>query len=96
MGMRYLFLLYGDGEMAPGARLCGVESATTVRLRSGRVLTTDGPIAASEGIAALSGYYLADCRDLDEALEAAVRLPAAASGAVEIRPVSSSEDVGGE
>lgn len=93
--MRYLFLLYGEGEPAPGARLCGAESATTVRLRGRRVLTTDGPVATAAE-PALSGYLVADCADLDEALEKAARMPAAASGAVEIRPVSRGDRYQGE
>lgn len=94
LDMLYLFLLYGDGEMSPGAPLCGTESSTTVRLRGGRMLTSDGPFRAES--AALGGYYVADCADLDEALERAAQLPAAASGAVEIRPVRVADQFGGE
>ena len=70
--------------MRPGIPLCAASSATTVRVRGGRTLTIDGPA----GNSALAGYRIVDCADLDEALEEAARLPAAASGAVEIRPLA--------
>jgi len=60
-------------------------TATTVRVRDGRTLTTDGPYAEVKEW--LGGYFLLDCRDLDEALELAARCPTAASGSVEVRPL---------
>ncbi len=60
-------------------------TATTVRVRDGQAITTDGPFAETRE--QLAGYYLLDCRDLDEALELAARCPLAAEGTIEVRPV---------
>jgi hypothetical protein len=63
-------------------------TATTVRARAGSVLVTDGPFAETKE--QLAGYYILDCKDLDEALEWASRIPTAcggSSGCVEVRPV---------
>ncbi len=60
-------------------------TATTVRVREGQVLTTDGPFAETKE--QLGGLYFLECKDLDEALEQAARIPAARHGFVEIRPV---------
>ena len=61
------------------------DTATTVRVRKGETLTTDGPFAETKE--QLGGFYLIDCGSLDEALEFAARIPAAERGAVEVRPV---------
>jgi hypothetical protein len=61
------------------------ETATTVRVRDGQTLSTDGPFA--ETAEWLGGYFIVDCRDLDEALELAARCPTAKAGSVEVRPV---------
>ena len=68
-----------------GEALYPVSSATTVRLREGKVLTTDGPFAETKE--QLGGYYLLKCKDLDEAITLAARIPAATDGSIEIRPV---------
>jgi hypothetical protein len=69
-----------------GAQLQPTETATTVRVRDGRTLTTDGPFAETKE--ALGGYYLLEAPDLDAAIELAARIPAARlGGAVEVRPV---------
>jgi hypothetical protein len=60
-------------------------AATTVREREGQTLTTDGPFAETKE--QLAGYYLIDCENLDEAIEAASRIPSVARGSVEIRPI---------
>ena len=63
-------------------------TTTTVRVQNGRVLLTDGPFAETKE--QLAGYYILDCRDLDEALEWAARIPTAcggAAGCVEVRPI---------
>jgi hypothetical protein len=62
-----------------------VATATTVRVRNGTTATTDGPFAETKE--QLGGYYLLDCKDLDEAIEYAGKIPSAAHGSVEIRPV---------
>ena len=73
------------GLLVASGRLHPVESATTVRVRDGETEITDGPFATTKEI--LGGYYLLDCRDLDEALKQAERLPIARFGSVEVRPV---------
>jgi hypothetical protein len=73
------------GLLLASGRLHPVPSATTVRVRDGNAEITDGPFAVTKEI--LVGYYLLDCRDLDEALELAARVPLARYGSVEVRPV---------
>jgi hypothetical protein len=73
------------GLLVANGRLHPAESATTVRVRDGETEMTDGPFATTKEI--LGGYYLLDCRDLDEALKQAARLPIARFGSVEVRPV---------
>ncbi len=60
-------------------------NATTVRVRDGKTVTTDGPFAETKEV--LGGFYVLDCKDLDEALEYARMIPDAQNGAVEVRPV---------
>ena len=60
-------------------------TATTVRVRDGRTLMTDGPFA--ETAEQLGGYYILDCKDLDEALELAAMIPSAKNGSIEVRPI---------
>src|SRR5262245_59852303 len=60
-------------------------SATTIRVRGGRTLATDGPFA--ELMEQIGGYYVLDCADLDEAMGWAATIPAARFGAIEIRPL---------
>ena len=67
-----------------GAALHPAETATTVRVRDGRTLVTDGPFADTKEI--LAGFYLVEAADLDAATEIAARIPAARHGSVEIRP----------
>ncbi len=66
------------------------ENATTVRVRSGKALVTDGPFAETKEV--LGGFYIIDCTDLDEALAYAKRIPDAQFGAVEVRPVVGDPD----
>ncbi len=61
------------------------QTATTVRVRNGERLTTDGPFAETRE--QLGGYYLLNCRDLDEAIEMAAKIPGAQTGSIEIRPI---------
>lgn len=68
-----------------GEALHPVATATTVRVRDGKVLTTDGPFAETKEV--LGGFYVLDCKDLDEAIEMAALIPGAKSGGVEVRPV---------
>lgn len=77
--------LLAAGAMQHGAPLQGVETATTVRVRDGRRLVTDGPFAETKEH--LIGFYLVDCADLDAALDWAAKIPGAAYGSIEVRPV---------
>ena len=74
-----------------GQRLRPVATATSVRVRSGNALTTDGPFAETRE--QLGGFYVLDCPDLDVALKLAAALPGASAGTVEVRPVW---EMGGE
>ncbi|MCL4782623.1 MAG: YciI family protein [Bryobacterales bacterium] len=65
--------------------LLPVESATSVRVRNGRVSVTDGPFAETHE--ALAGFYLIDARDLNAAIQVAAQIPPARIGTIEIRPV---------
>jgi len=68
-----------------GERLRNTTDATTVRVQDGEVLTSDGPFAETKE--QIGGYYLVDCKDLDEAIEIASKIPAAEMGAIEVRPI---------
>src|ERR1019366_3996975 len=72
------------GIFHAGEALEPVNTATTVRIRDGRTITTDGPFAETKEF--LGGFYLLECHDLDEAIELAQRIPAVEHGSVEIRP----------
>jgi hypothetical protein len=73
------------GVLKGGDALHPANTATTVRVRHGNVLTTDGPF--SETKEQLGGFYMLDCKDLDEAIQWAAKIPHAAQCAIEIRPV---------
>ncbi len=72
-------------EEQGGEALMPIQTATTVRVRDGKTLTTDGPFAETKE--QLGGYYLLNCKDLDQAIEAAAKIPGAADGSIEIRPI---------
>jgi hypothetical protein len=73
------------GVLKSGERLRPTTDATTVRVRAGELLVADGPFAETKE--QVGGYYLVDCRDLDEAIEVASRIPAASHGTIEVRPI---------
>ncbi|HZP30666.1 MAG TPA: YciI family protein [Acidimicrobiia bacterium] len=73
------------GVLTGGERLRPTTDATTVRVRDGEVLTSDGPFAETKE--QIGGFYLVDCRDLDEAIEVASRIPGARHGTIEVRPI---------
>jgi hypothetical protein len=82
------FMAAAGAVVQGGKALYPTATATTVRVRGGKggdVLTTDGPYAETKE--ALTGYYLLECADLDEAIAVAAKLPAAWNGAVEVRPI---------
>src|ERR1700691_3917642 len=74
-----------SGHFKAGDGLQPTSTATTVRVRDGKTLTTDGPFAETRE--QLGGYYLIDAKDLDTALAIAARIPGARDGSVEVRPV---------
>ena len=99
--MRYVLLIYGS-EARPQEERDAIMrghpaflqqiqqptgTATTVRVRGGKTMITDGPFAETKE--QLAGFYILDCKDLDEAVELAGRIPDVASGSIEIRPVIS-------
>jgi hypothetical protein len=73
------------GLMQGGEALEPTATATTVRVRDGETLSTDGPFAETKE--QLGGFYLVDCKDLDEAIETAAKIPGARHGSIEVRPV---------
>jgi hypothetical protein len=75
------------GQYLAGAKLQPIASATTVRSKNGKPTVVDGPFAETKE--QLGGYHLLECRDLDEALACAGRIPTVAvGGAIEVRPVA--------
>ena len=84
------YMKFGEETAAAGVFVAGeplepTATATSVQVRDGEVLTTDGPFAETKE--QLGGYYLLDCKNLDEALDYAARIPTTAHGRVEVRPV---------
>jgi hypothetical protein len=74
-----------SGHMVHGEALQPVQTATTVRLRNGKLSTTDGPFAETKE--QLGGFYLINAKDLNEAIQIAGRIPSARTGSVEVRPI---------
>jgi len=80
----------GEGLRKSGVLLAAeplepIDTATTVRVRNGKVTVTDGPFAETKE--QLAGFYLIDARDLNEALQVAAKIPPAREGSIEVRPV---------
>ncbi|HET7232039.1 MAG TPA: YciI family protein [Longimicrobium sp.] len=74
-----------SGQYVAGEALQPVSTATTVRIRNGKLSTTDGPFAETKE--QLGGFYLVEARDLNEAIQVAARIPSARIGSIEVRPV---------
>ena len=74
-----------SGHFKAGDGLQPSTTATTVRVRDGKIMTTDGPFAETRE--QLGGYYLVEAKDLDTALGIAARIPGAKAGSIEVRPV---------
>ena len=74
-----------SGHYVGGNALKPVSTATTVRLRQGKLSTTDGPFAETKE--QLGGYYLIEAKDLNDAIQVAGKIPAAKTGSVEVRPI---------
>ena len=84
------YMAFGDemgsrGVLQGGERLRPTTDATTVQVRDGKVLTADGPFAETKE--QIGGFYLVDCKNLDEAIEVAAKIPAARTSSVEVRPI---------
>jgi len=84
------YFAFTDGIKASGHYLAGealqpVETATTVRVRNGKVGTTDGPFAETKE--QLGGFYMIEARDLNDAIKVAAKIPSAKIGSVEVRPI---------
>lgn len=89
--MMHEYLDFGEsikqsGHYVGGNRLHATHSATTVRIRDGKLSTTDGPFAETKE--QLGGYYLIEARDLNDAIQVAARIPGARVGAIEVRPIA--------
>ncbi|MCK3826465.1 YciI family protein [Pseudomonas sp. W2Aug9] len=83
--LAYAQAIQASGRMLAAEPLEPVATATTVRMRNGKVSITDGPFAETKE--QLAGFYLIDARDLNEAIQMAGGIPAARVGSVEVRPV---------
>jgi hypothetical protein len=81
----FAFQEEAGASLLGGERLHPVADATTVRVRDGEVLTTDGPFAETKE--QMGGFYLVDCKDLDEAIAMAAKIPGSKHGSIEVRPV---------
>ncbi|MGE5128069.1 MAG: YciI family protein [Sphingomonadaceae bacterium] len=77
--------LRASGHMIGGEALQSVQTATTVRVRNGRVSVTDGPFAETKE--QLAGFYMIEAKDLNEAIQVAAKIPPARVGSIEVRPV---------
>ena len=77
--------LRAEGRVLAAEALHPVDTATTLRLRDGKLTMTDGPFAETKE--QLAGFYLVDARDLNEAIQIAAKIPPAREGSVEVRPV---------
>ena len=79
--------LIASGQLRGGGQLHPTATATTVRMKNGKPVFTDGPFAETKE--QLGGYHLVECKDLDEAIAIACRIPTLpAGGAIEVRPVA--------
>lgn len=82
---RYAAEVAASGRMLAAEPLHAADTATTVRVRHGETLLTDGPFAETKEL--LAGFYLVEARDLNEALRIAAGIPPARYGSIEVRPV---------
>lgn len=80
--------IQASGHLLGGSQLQPVSSATSVRVRGGKRLVTDGPFAETRE--QIGGYYLVEAKDLDEAIALAARVPSARMGTIEVRPLTES------
>ena len=90
--MRSEYMAYTDdirksGHWLGGEALQPTQTATTIRVREGKVSTTDGPFAETKE--QLGGFYMVEAKDLNDAIQVASRIPGAKHGSIEVRPVMS-------
>ena len=87
LGEYYVFTegIRQNGQYLGGNALQPVHTATTVRVRNGKLSTTDGPFAETKE--QLGGYYLIEAADLNDAVQVAARIPSARIGSIEVRPI---------
>jgi hypothetical protein len=83
----YTQTLEEAGVYIGSLKLTDTTAATSVRVRDGKMLTIDGPYAETKE--QLTGLYIVECDDMDEALERAAQMPAAKTGTIEVRPIES-------
>ena len=87
--VKYTQWLRDHGWYEAGEALQATDSATTGRVREGQTLSTDGPFAETKE--QLGGFYMINCENLDQAIDAASRIPAARGGSIEVRPIRETE-----
>jgi hypothetical protein len=85
--MQYTNDIKKKGHYIGGEALQPVSTATTVKVKNGKTLTTDGPFAETRE--QLGGFYMVEAKDLDEAVALAARIPASRTGSIEVRPIMS-------
>jgi hypothetical protein len=83
--MTYSRNIKKSGNYIGGEALQPISDATTVRVKNGKTVTTDGPFAETRE--QLGGYYLVEAKDLDEAIKLAAGIPASRTGSIEVRPI---------
>jgi hypothetical protein len=83
--MEFTSDIKAKGNHLAGHQLQPISTATTVRVRNGKRLTTDGPFAETKE--QLGGFYMIEAKNLDEAIEIASRIPSARVGSIEVRPI---------
>jgi hypothetical protein len=83
--MEYTNRIKKNGNYIAGEALQPISAATTVRVKNGKTLTTDGPFAETKE--QLGGFYMVEARDLDEAIKLATGIPAVRTGSIEVRPI---------
>ena len=83
--MQYTNDIKKNGHYLGGEALQPVSTATTVTVKNGKTLTTDGPFAETRE--QLGGFYMVEAKDLDEAIALGARIPAARTGSIEVRPI---------
>jgi hypothetical protein len=83
--MDYTRRIKKDGNYISGEALQPIATATTVRVKNGKTVTTDGPFAETRE--QLGGFYMVEAKDLDEAIKLAAGIPASRTGSIEVRPI---------